>query len=258
MTHYLSSINHHPKSSHKLSSINHHLSSKHGFTLLELLIVIVLLILIAIILLITLNPSGQINKGQDNKRKTELSQLNKVVEDWYNDKQCYPKPSEICYDNPVDNTCHICGDDSSSPDFNPYLARLPCDPRQPNKKYLYQTDNNTCPSWYRIYATLSNTSDPAIEAVGCSSGCGISPDYSYNYGVTSPNVGLEGTFTYCLTSNNCTNFCASVGKSCISTMAFGTYSDNSCVSTLGFCSGPTCCDQNPINGQVKSYKCYCQ
>lgn len=164
---------------------------KKGFTLMELLIVVSLLVILATALLVSLNPWGQINKGHDSKRKSEMSSINKVLEDWYNDKNCYPRPSEICYNPTVGTTCNICGNQSTSPSFSPYLPSLPCDPRQPLKKYLYQVDNNSCPSWYRIYTTLSNQSDPVIASVGCSDGCGPSPDFSYNYGVSSPNIGLE-------------------------------------------------------------------
>jgi len=139
----------------------------------------------------------QINKGQDGKRKHELTQLNKVFEDYYNDKQCYPKPGEVCYNTISPTTCNICGNESAPPSFSifsPYLSRLPCDPRQPTKKYLYQVDNSSCPTWYRIYTTLSNTVDPVIVSVGCSNGCGPTDDKSYNYGVTSPNTDLEKNF----------------------------------------------------------------
>jgi type II secretory pathway pseudopilin PulG len=164
---------------------------KKAFTLIELLVVISLLVIIAIVVLIALNPWGQINKSNDSKRKHELTQLSKVFEDYYNDKNCYPKPNEVCYNSSGSTTCNICGSESTSPSFSPYLSHLPCDPQQPNKKYLYQVDSTSCPTWYRIYGTLSNATDPAITEVGCQSGCGTSPNFIYNYGVSSPNIGLE-------------------------------------------------------------------
>lgn len=201
---------------------------------MELLIVVALLILIAIVVLVALNPWGQIAKAQDSKRKTELTQLNKVLEDYYNDKGCYPKPSEICYDLPPTNictgagshvldsqTCHICGNESGSPTF-PYLSTLPCDPQHSQKKYLYQvaaasnfscpisTDDatNSCPQWYRIYSDLNNQSDISIKDLGCQAGgCGLAPNYGYEFGVTSPNEKLKKTPAYyCYTpSNTCDN-----------------------------------------------------
>ena len=165
---------------------------KKAFTLMELLIVIVLLVILATALLVSLNPFGQINKSQDSKRKSELSSLVKVLEDWYNDKNCYPKAQDICYDT-VDsnNSCHVCGPEPQSPSFSPYLSSLPCDPRQPSKKYLYQTDGSSCPGWYIMYTSLSNSSDPVISEVGCQNGCGPPDNINYNYFLSSSNIILE-------------------------------------------------------------------
>jgi len=178
------------------------------FTLMELLIIIALLALVAIAAFVLLNPKKQLEKVWDGKRKHELSQLKKVLEDWYNDKNCYPRPEEICYDSPTaNNTCHICGNHQNSPKLTPYLSSLPCDPQHPTKEYLYQVDNPTCPKWYRIYADLSSsdytTNDPQTEEVGCFfQGCGPGPNYGYDYGLSSPNVDLErsSSFAYCAIS----------------------------------------------------------
>lgn len=161
---------------------------KKSFTLIEILIIISLIILIAIITLITLNPKKQIEKSQDSKRKTELTQLQKTLEDWYNDKNCYPRPSEICYDSPsADNTCHICGNENSSPNFSPYLSSLPCDPQHPTKKYLYQVDNLDCPKMYWLYAKFSNEDDLLTLHTNC---CPEN-DCNYNISFTSPNASIN-------------------------------------------------------------------
>jgi len=181
------------------------------FTLMELLIIVAMLTLVATVVLVFLNPKKQLEKVWDGKRKHELSQLKKVLEDWYNDKQCYPKPSEICYDaSDIKTTCHICGRSPQSPSFSPYLSSLPCDPQSPTKEYLYQVDDVDCPRLYRIYTTLSNSSDPAIAEVGCSQNCGPGDvtGYIYNYAVTSPNTAPEsgpGGY-YCSGIGNCTSY----------------------------------------------------
>lgn len=230
---------------------------KKSFTLLELLIVISIIVLIAIVALISLNPKKQIEKSQDTKRKQELNQLGKVIEDYYNDKNCYPPPGEVCYNYTGGTTCNICGNHVDSPDFDPYLSNLPCDPQQPTKKYLYEVDDLDCPSWYRIYADLSNNTDPIISEVGCISGCG--PNGSYNYGVSSSNVGLETSLTACLTSGSCSDYCSMIGKSCASSgTVYETYSENGCQGYLGVCTGELCCGKNPIEGQISSFKCFCQ
>jgi len=174
---------------------------------MEILIVITIIVLLAVVGLVILNPWTQIAKGQDARRKTELTQLNKIFEDFYNDKNCYPKPDEVCYNSLSPTTCNICGNQSPIRDFSPYLSRLPCDPRQPTKKYLYQVDSVSCPTWYRIYADLSLSdyvnNDPSTEEVGCyGQSCGPAPNYGYDYGVSSPNIDLEKavSFAYCATS----------------------------------------------------------
>jgi four helix bundle suffix protein len=206
----------------RLKSLKELKSLNRGFTLMELLITVAFLALIAVAVFVLLNPSKQIKKTWDSKRKNELGQLRKVLEDWYNDKNCYPKPSEICYDpsnTPLSDgtyTCHICGNQPGSPNFSPYLSKLPCDPQSPAKQYLYQVDNLTCPTFYRIYTQLSPisesgiTNDPDSKAVGCFPFCGpINQTTSNNYAVTSPNTKPESdintTLYHCSGINNCTS-----------------------------------------------------
>ncbi len=170
---------------------------KKSFTLMEIMIVVTLIVIVATALLVGLKPLTQIYKGQDSRRKSELAALQKVLEDFYNDKQCYPKPNEVCYNDTGGTTCNICGRHALSPQFSPYLSHLPCDPRSPQKNYTYQVDpTTTCPTHYRIYTTLSNQSDPII-AQKCQYGCGPAPDFSYNYGVSSPNTSLEANLNLC-------------------------------------------------------------
>lgn len=179
-----------------------------GFTLMEVLLVIALIVLILTALLILFNPKKQIERGWDGKRKKEIDTLAKVFEDYYNDKNCYPKPSEVCVPDTEDTLstgniiCKICGSDPNSPNFEPYLSSLPCDPQYPSKYYLYEVDNNSCPSFFRIYAKLSNKRDVDIEKAGCSSGCApegyvdisnFDEEKVFNYGKTSPNTSLTTT-----------------------------------------------------------------
>ncbi len=190
-----------------------------GLTMMEVLLVIGIILLIAIALLVLLNPKIQIEKGWDGKRKKELNTLQKVFEEYYNDKNCYPAPSDVCYDSPQTLSgnvvvCHICGNETASPDFSPYLSQLPCDPQHPTKRYVYEVDNTTCPSYYKVYASLSNENDPSISEAGCTSGCSPSGYDSVdsslanelNYGVSSSNTSLTSSGVVdqwaCWKSNN--------------------------------------------------------
>lgn len=180
-----------------MSNLSYKSNPSYSFTLMELLIVISLIALLAVAAIVLLNPKKQLEKAWDGQRKQELSTLKKVFEDFYNDKNCYPQPDEVCYENTTSTACPICGRHQNSPHLSPYLANLPCDPQHSSKKYLYQVDNTSCPTWYRIYTKLSNTNDPVIIEVGCRYGCGVAPDFTYNYGVGSPNIGLEANNNLC-------------------------------------------------------------
>lgn len=191
---------------------------KKAFTLLELLIIVSLIAIVAIAVLILLNPWRQIAKAQDGRRKNDLAALQKALEDYYNDRGCYPTPAQICYNSPTSlpngtYTCNICGNESTSPSFSPYLSRLPCDPQHPTNKLLYQVNSLTCPSWYRIYSELSAVWSRESDSAGCGEGgCGPKPSYGYDYGASSPNISLEKTPNFfCYTNTNTCDNCGGGG-----------------------------------------------
>jgi len=229
--------------------------SKKAFTLLEVLIVVTLIVVIAVVALVLLDPFSQISRARDSQRKNDLATLQKVLEDYYNDKGCYPPPNKICYDTPVDvkkgtvgsqptigQKCHICGSESSSPSFSPYLSRLPCDPQHLTKDYLYNYDcpsGGPCPldcnSLYRVYASLSLEFD-VVCSIG---GCGPPPAYGYDYGISSSNTNLSQSKVYnCVSPDNKCNVC-------------NTYEQ--CISPGSGCKQPyiiygstvLCCQSNP-------------
>lgn len=169
-----------------------------SFTFIELLVVITLAGLLVVITLAFLNPIKQIQKSWDGKRKAELVTLHKVFEDFYNDKNRFPLPADVCFEaasppridlyGKTACSCQICGRSSTSPNLFPYLPRLPCDPQSSQKEYLYDFDCSQTPQnpqWFRIYTKLSLLDDPDIKRVGCGAGCGPAPDFAYNYLVSS-------------------------------------------------------------------------
>ena len=257
--------------SHLPSLIFHLPSSKSitrsSFTLLELTIVIALLALLAAATLWLLNPWQQIAKAQDARRKHDLDTLRKVLEDYYNDHSCYPRPDQICYQKPVPTpagfsnictgvggyqisrwqTCYICGTESSSPSLTPYLSQLPCDPQHATKEYLYQVDSTTCtgycptinctnmcPKSYIIYSSLNNTSDPIISQLGCNGvgGCGTNSDHNYQYAVSSPNQFPQ--------TPSCGKWCLNIGGDCN-----GYFDPSVCQPNKFYCTRTECCQDNP-------------
>lgn len=183
---------------------------KSGFTLQELLIVIAILALAFTFMLAFLNPITQLAKARDGKRKSDLNKLRIILEDFYNDHNCYPKPTEICYDALTDDDipCHICGYEKNPlPNFS-----LPCNPSHPKLQYLYDVENSDCPQWYRIYTKLQFEEDKDSIELGCGfSSCGPGPDYGYDYGISSPGKGLEkNEYLYCYDPSNTCGICGSV------------------------------------------------
>ncbi|MCS7093533.1 MAG: hypothetical protein NZL96_03895 [Patescibacteria group bacterium] len=186
---------------------------------MEILIIITLIVLVSIVTLITLNPGKQIEKTQDSRRKSDLSKLQKNLEDWYGDKNRYPLLQEICYQIVSETTCYICGSDPNSPKaLSSYVNTLPCDPQHPTKKYLYRVDNPSFPTTYWIYVKLSNLKDPLIAEMGCLSGCGPEGDKNYQIVFASPNAEVDQPI-YCrnvnaiyVVSNNYCNICGNYSQ----------------------------------------------
>lgn len=145
--------------------------TKSGISITELLIVVAVIAILMVILLAAFKPSTQFAKARDARRKADLQKLKNPLEDYYNDKKCYP--------------------DALSKLVPDYIG---AEPKDPNTGEFYQYSSEGCDK-YRIYAELEFKSDQQIAQVGCSAGCGpvseTGQDCSYNYGVCSSNVGLE-------------------------------------------------------------------
>lgn len=140
-----------------------------GFTLTELLIVITIIVFLAALIVFYLRT--QVFKGNDAKRKGDIHKIRIAMEEYEKDHDCYPTPEII-----------VCKPGTG---LTPYLNSIPCDPTT-KASYFIEVEDSTCPSWYRIYLKLENPSDPDIEKVGCTWGCG--PEYSYNYYLATANA----------------------------------------------------------------------
>ena len=145
-----------------------------GFTLIELLIVISIIIVLLVFVL--MNLQGQIAKANDAKRKSDLYTLKNAIEEYNNDHTAFPPQNSVA-------SCDGNG-------LSPYINQIPCDPvsRNPYGYFL-----SAATGGYRVCAILSDKTDPAIAAMGCSgsSGCGLSGGYNYclAQGTTASAVG---------------------------------------------------------------------
>lgn len=131
-------------------------------TLVEILVVVSIL---AFLTLLTITFfRNQLFKGNDARRKSDLRQIQTVVEGYEKDHDCYPDGSLLACD--------------PGTGLSNYINKIPCDLN--DTSYYYETEASACPSWYRVYAKLENEADPDVTA-------DIGPSGSYNYYAGSPN-----------------------------------------------------------------------
>ena len=165
------------------------ISNQSGFTLLELIIVIGILSIFSIGAIAILNPVAQFQKANDARRKSDLSQIQKSLEGYYQDNGKYPSDYST-------SDYRIKGLDGNvvnwGTSWQPYMDLLPKDPSS-SKKYVYYVASDG--QAYFIYASLDMMSDPQScnrGAVCLSLSSNSIPDKACggtcNFGVSSPNV----------------------------------------------------------------------
>ena len=138
-----------------------------GWTLAELLIAIAIIAIL--FLFVWLGLRTQIERGYDANRKTDLDQIVKAFEEYYNDHDCFP-PEGIL------DTCEGSG-------LNPYLSKIPCDPVT-KVPYTYVPESDPCDG-HRICASLKDKGDPVIKEIGCDPEAGCGWGAGINYCVSS-------------------------------------------------------------------------
>ena len=152
--------------------------TSNGFTLAELLIVVAIISIIALIFLL-MSWRKSINAGKDVQRKTDLVNIRRAFEEYYNDHECYP---------PADILTNCNGNQ-----LLPTLERIPCDPVS-GQPYLYtpESDTNLCIG-NRLCAKLQDLSDPDITKLGCDpvAGCGWGAYWNYCLANGTTSTGLN-------------------------------------------------------------------
>lgn len=156
-----------------------------GFTLIELIVVVGILAILSTFLLTVLNPFEQFKKAQDARRKSDLAQIQKALETYYQDNTAYPTgTSGSSYEMFTSDGIKNFGDS-----WGQYMTIIPKDIG--TRRYIYVSDGQS----YYIYASLDRgAKDPQVCNNGstCSNVppnvvCGSATDIC-NYGVTSANV----------------------------------------------------------------------
>lgn len=175
------------------SRLNKH--NLQGFTLMELMIVIVLLGVLIAAGLGSFVSSQQ--KGRDNRRKSDLRSFGEALEIYYNDYGKYPND---------DGTGRLMGCGTSGTSVCPiscsgpnwaaggasgcstiYMVTLPQDPSTGRQYYYRYSSANG--SGYQLYAALENTLDPNYNASGyAGTNCVTSGTMLCTYGISSGNL----------------------------------------------------------------------
>jgi len=121
---------------HTTTHLRHHTS---GFTIVELLIVIVVIGILSAVTLVTFN--GVQDRARFATSKADLASINKGILAFYAEKGYYPFPTSGC-------TYSWCGWDQGTETFVPglspaYLSKLPQLPasNESNDTYLYRSDD---------------------------------------------------------------------------------------------------------------------
>jgi general secretion pathway protein G len=141
-----------------------------GFTLLELLIVIVIIGILALIIVPGL-ASGP-KRARDAQRKSDLRAVKNALETYFNDNNSYPSASTTAVTPATDATI-------SGALVPNYMKVIPDDPKGGSAHYNYTcttVTSGTCTA-FKLDADLENTSDH---------GAGVLPN-SNTYEVTSVN-----------------------------------------------------------------------
>ena len=155
------------------------MSKKRGFTLIELLVVMAIMGILVTIAMANYQ-TAQI-KARDARRKSDIGQVQKALELYYNDYGKYPVSSagkiKIGADTYDWKTSTETGDELKDTNDTVYMKELVGDPAAANPNYCYRSTDG---SYYQIYAKLENVKDLAVGSYTCQA-------ISYNYGVASSN-----------------------------------------------------------------------
>lgn len=163
-------------------------SASKGFTLVELMIVIA--IIGTLTGLVASNFVSAQAKARDARRKSDLTQIQRALELYYNDFGHYPDDSNgrIAGCGAAGASACTWGSDFTS-GSTVYMDQIP-DERTNGYNYVYYGDTSGGLRKYQLFARLENLQDPILDQNGdgtadqYSKSCGAA---NCNYAATSPN-----------------------------------------------------------------------
>ncbi len=127
-------------------------NKNNGFTLVELLIVVMLISILAGLLVAVINPQGIQQKARDSQRKADLKKIQAALELYFADNRTYPDQAG--------------GVNATSLPLNPdYMNKTPSDPKAGVYTYRSASTGGT----YVLYATLEVPLNTATDPGWCNS-----------------------------------------------------------------------------------------
>lgn len=172
----------------KLFSIHYSLFASKGFTIIELITVIALIGVLSAIAIGLVNPLGQFAKGNDSRRKSDLAQIAKALEQYNSDHGRYPGYSvsyQIVDANP--SVGSLAWGSTWPPS---YMDSLPKDPSS-SKTYVYYSNSDGQSYW--LYSSLDRAVQDPQHCNSDGSKCANAPADATcgsvcSYGISSPNT----------------------------------------------------------------------
>ena len=144
-----------------------------GFTIVELLIVIVVIAILAGITIVAYN--GIQTRARDNVRKADLNSLAKAIEAFYAINGNYPMPPGWC--TQFSGVPYI---SAFKTEIAPFMQNVPLDPLYANtyQDYFYRNINDQS---FQLYAELEGSDLADDGFAGCTRTGGLDNEYDYRY-----------------------------------------------------------------------------
>jgi len=155
-----------------------------GFTLIGFIVAVTIIGILTVGVIVFLDPSAQLQKSRDAQRKSDLSEIQKALEVYYQDNNNYPV---------VTGGSYALGDGGWATPWLPYMGTVPRDP-SPLQNYVYYSSGQS----YYLYASLERGSEDPQECNSgnaCASLSGNNIPATQcggicNYGVSTPDVSI--------------------------------------------------------------------
>lgn len=152
--------------------------SKSGFTIVELLIVIVVIAILAAISIVAYTGIQQ--RGRDSQRKSDLASIGKAIELYHADNGVYPMTGGWC--TQISNPSRGSGFSAAfQAAIAEYMPRIPFDPLYAETYQDYFYIRNPSGQSYALFAELESSDENSHSVGTCTTKDNLDNDYDYRY-----------------------------------------------------------------------------